>query len=58
VFRLVTEGLSNAEIGRQLFISDATVKTHVTRLLQKLGLRDRAQAIVLAYQAQVFEDPS
>jgi DNA-binding NarL/FixJ family response regulator len=56
VFRLVTEGLSNAEIGHQLFISEATVKTHVTRLLQKLGLRDRAQAIVLAYQAGVFED--
>jgi DNA-binding NarL/FixJ family response regulator len=56
VFRLVTEGLSNAEIGHQLFISEATVKTHVTRLLQKLGLRDRAQAIVVAYQAGVFEE--
>jgi DNA-binding NarL/FixJ family response regulator len=56
VFRLVTEGLSNAEIGHQLFISEATVKTHVTRLLQKLGLRDRAQAIVVAYQAGIFED--
>ena len=56
VFRLVTEGLSNAEIGHQLFISEATVKTHVTRLLQKLGLRDRAQAIVVAYQSGVFED--
>jgi DNA-binding NarL/FixJ family response regulator len=58
VFRLVTDGLSNAEIGHKLFISDATVKTHVTRLLQKLGLRDRAQAIVLAYQAGVFDDPA
>jgi len=56
VFRLVTDGLSNAEIGHQLFISDATVKTHVTRLLQKLGLRDRAQAIVLAYRAGVFDN--
>ena len=56
MFRLITEGLSNAEIGHRLFISDATVKTHVTRLLQKLGLRDRAQAIVLAYQTGVFED--
>jgi DNA-binding NarL/FixJ family response regulator len=55
VFRLITQGLSNAEIGRQLFISDTTVKTHVTRLLQKLELRDRAQAIVLAYQTGLFE---
>jgi DNA-binding NarL/FixJ family response regulator len=56
VFRLVTEGLSNAEIGHRLFITEATVKTHVTRVLQKLGLRDRAQAIVVAYQAGVFDD--
>ena len=56
VFRLITRGLSNAEIGDQLFISDTTVKTHVTRLLQKLELRDRAQAIVLAYQTGLFED--
>jgi DNA-binding NarL/FixJ family response regulator len=55
VFRLITQGLSNAEIGRELFISDTTVKTHVTRLLQKLSLRDRAQAIVLAYQTGLFE---
>jgi DNA-binding NarL/FixJ family response regulator len=55
VFRLITQGLSNAEIGRQLFISDTTVKTHVTRLLQKLDLRDRAQAIVLAYQTGLFD---
>jgi DNA-binding NarL/FixJ family response regulator len=55
VFRLITQGLSNAEIGHELFISDTTVKTHVTRLLQKLGLRDRAQAIVLAYQTGLFD---
>jgi DNA-binding NarL/FixJ family response regulator len=54
VFRLITKGYSNAEIGRELFISDTTVKTHVTRLLQKLDLRDRAQAIVLAYQTGLF----
>ena len=54
VFRLITQGLSNAEIGRALFISDTTVKTHVTRLFQKLDLRDRAQAIVLAYQTGIF----
>ena len=55
VFALITRGLSNAEIGRELFISDTTVKTHVTRLLQKLDLRDRTQAIVLAYQTGLFE---
>jgi DNA-binding NarL/FixJ family response regulator len=58
VFRLITQGLSNAEIGRVLFISDKTVKTHVTRLLSKLQLRDRAQAIVLAYRSGLFEQPS
>ena len=56
VFRLITRGLSNAEIGQELFISDTTVKTHVTRLLQKLALRDRAQAIVLAYQTGLFDE--
>jgi DNA-binding NarL/FixJ family response regulator len=56
VFRLMTEGLSNAEIGRRLFISGTTVKTHVTRLLQKLGVRDRAQAIVLAYRTGLFDE--
>ncbi|MGH3496253.1 MAG: response regulator [Nocardioidaceae bacterium] len=55
VFRLIMRGYSNAEIGRELFISDTTVKTHVTRLLQKLDLRDRAQAIVLAYQSGLFD---
>ncbi len=56
VFELITHGLSNAEIGQALFISDTTVKTHVTRLLQKLGVRDRAQAIVLAYQTGLFDE--
>jgi DNA-binding NarL/FixJ family response regulator len=55
VFRLIAAGLSNAEIGRELHISDTTVKTHVTRLLQKLTIRDRAQAIVMAYQCNLFE---
>lgn len=55
VFRLITKGYSNAEIGQELFITDTTVKTHVTRLLQKLDLRDRAQAIVLAYQTGLFD---
>lgn len=55
VFRLIAAGMSNAEIGRELFISDTTVKTHVTGLLQKLQVRDRAQAIVMAYRCRVFE---
>lgn len=56
VFRLIVRGLSNVEIGQELFISDTTVKTHVTHILQKLNLRDRVQAVVLAYQTGLFED--
>jgi DNA-binding NarL/FixJ family response regulator len=50
VFRLVASGLSNTEIAQELYISDTTVKTHITHILQKLNLRDRVQAVVLAYQ--------
>ena len=50
VMRLVAKGLSNAEIAKQLYLSDATIKSHVARLLAKLGLRDRIQVVVFAYE--------
>jgi DNA-binding NarL/FixJ family response regulator len=58
VFRLMVRGLSNGEIANELYISEATVKTHVTHILQKLNLRDRVQAVVLAYQTGLFEPDS
>jgi DNA-binding NarL/FixJ family response regulator len=54
VFSLIAHGLSNGEIARELYISETTVKTHVTHILQKLNLRDRVQAVVFAYRTGAF----
>lgn len=53
VFRLVATGMSNGEIATHLIVGETTVKTHVTRVLMKLGVRDRVQAVVLAYEAGI-----
>jgi DNA-binding NarL/FixJ family response regulator len=55
VFRLIARGMSNAEVARELIVSETTVKTHVARVLMKLSLRDRIQAVVLAYESGIIQ---
>ena len=55
MLELVARGRSNAEIGAALYVGEATVKTHVTHILQKLSLRDRVQLVIFAYETGLIE---
>jgi DNA-binding NarL/FixJ family response regulator len=55
MLRYLARGLSNAEIAKEAFVSETTVKTHVARILMKLRIRDRVQAVVLAYETGIVQ---
>lgn len=57
VLAAVARGLSNAEVGRELFIGEATVKTHLLRIFAKLGVDDRTAAVTLAYERGILPTP-
>jgi DNA-binding NarL/FixJ family response regulator len=58
VLSLMARGLSNADVARELFISEATVKTHLARVMMKLGVREKAQAVAAAYQTGLVQPPT
>ncbi|MGH8968109.1 MAG: response regulator transcription factor, partial [Actinomycetes bacterium] len=58
ILTLLARGMSNADVAVQLFISEATVKTHLARVMMKLGVREKAQAVAAAYQTGLVQPPA